>query len=132
MERNIQVVYLALKRLRVTAFSIAENTVDVSVLLNDGKDKELNWKSRLTEPKLMAAKMLGELMALEEGKFTDFDGETLTNNPVVLLHEKANTEAAVVDFFQTVYSKARMIRNQTRSEGYLNRVADLRRTELVF
>ncbi|MBI2581444.1 hypothetical protein HYV85_06620 [Candidatus Woesearchaeota archaeon] len=131
MERNIQVVYVTLKKLRITHFSAAEQVLGISILLNDGKDRELNWNSRIAEPKLMAAKLLSELMAREEGEHTDFDGESLTNSPVVLLHEQASTEAALVDFFQTLYSKACRIKNATKSDGYLSMVADIRRTELV-
>lgn len=131
MERNIQVVYVTLKKLNVTRFSAAEQTIGITILLNDGRNKELSWNSRIAEPKLMAAKLLSELIAREEGEHTEFDGETITNNPVVLLHGQASTEAAVVDFFQTLYSKAHRIKNATKSDGYLGMVADIRRTELV-
>ena len=131
MEQNIQTIIVMVKRLRVAAFSAAENTLSVSVLLDDGKARELNWKSRIDDPKLMTEKLLTELMALEEGEYADFDGETLTNNATVILYEKAKTEAALADFFQTIYSKARRIKNARSSDGYLNMVADLRRTELV-
>ena len=131
MERNIEVVYITLKRLRVTHFSAAEQILGISIQLNDGKDRELEWNSRIAEPRLMAAKLLSELIAREEGEHTDFDGEAITNNPVVLLHEQASTEAAMTDFFQTLYSKACRLKNATKSEGYLSMVAGLRRTELA-
>lgn len=131
MEQNVQAIVIMIKRLRVTSFSAAENAISISVLLDDGKARELNWKSKIGEPKMMTAKMLTELMALEEGEYAEFDGETLTNNAIVTLYEKAKTEAALVDFFQTIYSKARRIKNARSGEGYLNMVSDLRRTELV-
>src|SRR3989344_1870846 len=130
MEQNIQAVIVMVKRLKVSSFSTSDNTVSISVLLNDSKDRELNWKSRISEPKLMSAKMLTELMALEEGECAEFDGETLTTATVVL-YEKARTEAALADFFQTIYSKTRRIKNARSSDGFLNLVSDLQRTELV-
>ncbi len=131
MEQNIQTIIVMVKKLRVTSFSTADNTVSISVLLNDGKDKELNWKSRIDEPKLMAARMLTELMALEEGECAEFDGETLTTNATLFLYEKARTEAALADFFQTIYSKSRRIKNARSSDGFLNMVSGLQRAELV-
>ena len=131
MERNIQVVYLAPKRLNVTAFSAAENRVGISILFNDGKDRELTCRLRIAEPKLMMTKLVSELMAVEENEHTEFDGETLSNNTVVLLYDKEKTQAALTDFFQTLYSKACRIKNATKSDGYLNMVADIRRTELA-
>ncbi len=131
MEQNIQTIIVTVKKLRVTSFSAAENTVSISVVLNDGKDRELNWKSRIHEPRLMTARMLNELTAIEEGEYAEFDGETLTTNATMMFYEKARTEAALVDFFQTIYSKTKRIKNAKSSEGYLNMVSDLRRTELV-
>ncbi|MBI2550455.1 hypothetical protein HYV83_04730 [Candidatus Woesearchaeota archaeon] len=132
MEQNIQTVIVKLKKARVANFSTAENTVSIAVAINDGKDKEHNWKARITEPRLMAAKLLTELIALEESEHAEFDGEVMANSSTVLLHESARTETALVDFFQTIYSKARKLKNATKSDGYLNMVADLRRTEMIF
>ena len=131
MERNIQIVYLALKRLKVAAFSAAESRVGMNVVFNDGKDRALACKLRIAEPKIMAVKLISELMAVEENEHTEFDGEALSNNTIVLLYDKEKTQAALTDFFQTLYSKACRIKNATKSDGYLNMVADLRRTELV-
>ena len=131
MEQNIQTIIVMVKKLNVTSFSASDNTVSISVLLNDGKDRELNWKSRIGEPRLMAARMLNGIIEIEEGEFTEFDGETLTTNATMMLYEKARTEAALVDFFQTIYSKSRRIKNARSSDGFLNMVSDLRRTELV-
>lgn len=132
MEQNIQTVIVKLKGARVTNFSTTENTVSIAVAINDGKDKEHNWKARITEPRLMAAKLLTQLIALEESEHDEFDGEVMANSSTVLLYESAKTETALVDFFQTIYSKAKRLKNATKSEGYLNMVADLRRTEMTF
>ena len=131
MERNIEVVYVAVRAVRVASFSVPDRLLEFLVRFNDGKERELRWKARIGEPRLMAARLFSDIIGKVEGEHTDFDGESLTNSPIVLLQDKVGAEAAVTDFFQEVYARLKGMLNSSAGEGYLRMVAGLRSAEVV-
>jgi hypothetical protein len=131
VEKNLQVVRLELKRLRVTQFSSLDNTMSFAVLFNDGVDKELSWNSSISDPKSMAKRLLLELIAAGENEHIDFDGEKLISDAEILVDDSMKLEGNLINFFQGLCSKAARIKNSSSSEGYLKMISDLRMSQLT-
>ncbi len=128
--QSVKEVSVRLQQVKVTNFSPTDNRLTLSISFEDGKNKEITKTTRLKEPSLLSLQLMEELIIMEKNVNMDFDGEVLTGDANVTIENRHTTEAMLVDFFQTLYSKAQKIKNARSSEGYMDMLRDFQRTVL--
>lgn len=128
---SLKVVHVKLQKIFVSSFLPRDNQVTLEIYFEDGKNKQITKTTTLKEPSLLALQLMEELVLMEKNINLDFDGETLTGNTHIVIDEEQTTQALLIDFFQTLYSKAQKLKKMKDSVGYMDMLRDIQRTRLI-
>jgi hypothetical protein len=126
--QSIRAVTVKLQKIGIASFSPTDRMLSLHITLHDGRQKHVTRSTPLKEPGLLALQLIEELVIMEKNQNLDFDGESLTGEVDVMIENRQMTEALLLDFFQTLYSKAQRIKNAASAEGYMDLLRDFQRT----
>lgn len=126
----LKTVRVSLMKVVVKSYFPNENRVVLEIFFEDRKRRQMTRSTILGDANLLALQLMEELILKTKNDSADFDGEALKDVDVIIEDEK-RTQLLLVDFFRTLHSKARHIRNSASSVGYLNLIKNLQMTELV-
>ncbi len=128
--QSLRTVRVSLLKVAVRRFSPIDNTVLLEIFFDAGKIKSITRTTRLGDANMLAMQLIDDLMLSERSEEAEFDGESLRGVDVVLENEQ-KARLKLIDFFRTLHSRAQQVRNSKSSDGYLDLIRNIQRTELM-
>ncbi len=128
--QSVKIVRVNLLKVVVKSFSPIDNMAVLEIFFDSGKRKSITRTTRLGDANVLSIQLMDELALSEKNEGAEFDGESLRDIDVIIENEQ-KARLKLVDFFRTLHSKAQQVRNSKNSEGYLDLIRNIQRTELI-
>ena len=134
MERNnIKIISVEFKKLKVNKFLPKEKTVELSIVFNDGNDKEIMKSVNLSNIEGVAENIINDIVHMEKNINKEFNGETLLENSVnVIVKNKEGLLPKINDFLKNVSENIDKVRAHQTVDGYLDLVNNVNKMFLEF
>ncbi|MBW2976911.1 hypothetical protein KY347_05685 [Candidatus Woesearchaeota archaeon] len=129
----MKIVGIEIKKIGIGKFFPGEGRVELSILFNDGADREIFRTIDASEAEKVAEDILIGLRKLEKSIHKSAESEIAVDNFVnIVIKEEDNLVKEIAKFVQKAKGKMDKIKGKNTAEGYLDLIRELKNLKLEF
>jgi hypothetical protein len=129
----MEIIGLEIKKISIGKFFPKLSKVELDILFNDGKDKEILKTVDISDPEDAADDLILEFRKMEKKIHGGSQEGFLVDNMVnVVVKEEDKLLREIPQFLGKVKAKLEDIRNKQVADGYLDRIRDIKSLKIEF
>ncbi len=126
-------INVEIREIKVSSFSPARDEISFAITFNDGKEKEITRALAVAKGEDAAVQVIRDIRRMESTLNAEFDGKMILDNySSIIIKDEAAALEKMKFFFSKVFEKAKVVKNQRTSDGYMKLVSDVSSMKLAF
>ena len=110
-------------------FSIKDETAEFTIYFDDGEERKISFRQKISHPEEMAEKMIAEMRAMSKKyhqKYVDEADEIL----VIKFENEDDSSKKLARFFEKVRENIKSIKQMRNAQGYLDTINRAKKIEI--
>ena len=129
----MKTINVDVRRIKVSSFSPAKQSVSLVISFNDGKEKEITKTMAVKPASDAVIDIIKDIRGVENSLNAEFDGKAVLDNytNIKIKNEDKVTEKMTA-FVSKVFDKVNLIKNQKVAEGYVSLINTVNSMKIEF